>query len=128
MAARRAWLLDGAGWRALHEGGPPFTLADYRAFVCASLAGSPGPAPETALSAFRRALEGTLASAGASARRVAPDALLSLAAELVAPEIAPDPEPGTPTPLHRPHRRWSPRDPIHPVSYTHLTLPTKRIV
>ena len=113
QARRRLRLLEGAGWRALHEGGPPFTLADYRAFVCASLAGPPGPAPETALSAFRRALEGTLASAGAAARRLAPDALLSLAAELTAPDVAPRPEPGTPTPLHRPHQRWSPRDPIH---------------
>ena len=77
---RRARLLAGAGWRALHPGGPPFTLADYRVFVAAALAGPPGPAPETALSAFRRALEGTLASAGAAARRLAPDALLSLAA------------------------------------------------
>ena len=113
ITRRRARLLEGGGWQALHEGGPPFTLADYRVFLCASLAGPPGPAPETALGAFRRALEGTLASAGATARRVAPDALLSLSAELAAPEIAPVPEPGTPTPLHRPHRRWSPRDPIH---------------
>ena len=113
MAMRRARLLEGAGWRALHPGGPPFTLSDYRVFVCAALAGPPGPAPETALAAFRRALEGTLASAGATARRVSPDALLSLAAELAAPEVAPEPEPGTATALHRPHRRWSPRDPIH---------------
>jgi len=113
MAARRVRMLEGAGWRALHAGGPPFTLADYRVFVCAALAGPPGPAPETALSAFRRALEGTLASAGAQARRLGPDALLSLAAELAAPETAPDPEPGTATALDRPHRRWSPRDPLH---------------
>ena len=113
MARRRLRLLEGAGWRALHPGGPPFTLSDYRAFVCASLAGPPGPAPETALSAFRRALEGTLASAGAATRRLAPDALLSLAAELAAPAIAPDAEAGTPTPLHRPRRRWSPRDALH---------------
>ncbi|MDE0150390.1 MAG: TraC family protein, partial [Rhodospirillaceae bacterium] len=113
MARRRLRLLEGAGWRALHPGGPPFTLSDYRAFVCASLAGPSGPAPETALSAFRRALEGTLASAGATTRRLAPDALLSLAAELVAPDAAPLPEAGTATPLHRPRRRWSPRDPLH---------------
>ncbi len=118
MARRRLRLLGGAGWRALHPGGPPFTLSDYRAFVCASLAGPPGPAPETALSAFRRALEGTLASAGATTRRLAPDALLSLASELTAPTLAPLPEPGhscqsTATPLHRPHRRWSPRDALH---------------
>ena len=113
MARGRLRLLEGAGWRALHPGGPPFTLSDYRVFVCASLAGPPGPAPETALSAFRRALEGTLASAGAATRRLAPDALLSLAAELAAPAIAPDAEAGTPTPLHRPQRRWSPRDALH---------------
>ena len=113
MARRRLRLLERAGWRALHPGGPPFTLADYRAFVCASLAGPPGPAPETALSAFRRALEGTLASAGAATRRLGPDALLSLASELTAPAITPDEEAGTPTHLHRPNRRWSPRDPLH---------------
>ncbi len=113
MARRRLHLLGGAGWRALHPGGPPFTLSDYRAFVCASLAGPPGPAPETALSAFRRALEGTLASAGATTRRLAPDALLSLVSELTAPDTAPLPEAGTATPLHRPQRRWAPRDPLH---------------
>ena len=113
MARRRLRLLGHAGWRALHPGGPPFTLSDYRAFLCASLAGPPGPAPETALAAFRRALEGTLASAGATARRLGPDALLSLAAELAAPATAPDAEAGSPTPLHRPHRRWSPRDALH---------------
>ena len=113
MAERRARMLGHAGWRALHPGGPPFTLADYRAFLCASLAGPPGPAPETSLAAFRRALEGTLASAGATAKRLGPDALLSLAAELAAPAIAPDAEAGTPGPLHRPHRRWAPREPLH---------------
>ena len=118
MARRRRRLLEGAGWRALHPGGPPFTLSDYRAFVCASLTGPPGPAPETALSAFRRALEGTLASAGSTVRRLGPDGLLSLASELTAPDPAPLPEAGhscrrTATPLHRPHRRWSPRDPLH---------------
>ena len=82
-------------------------------FVCASLAGPPGPAPETALSAFRRALEGTLASAGAVTRRLGPDALLSLASELTAPDLAPVAEAGTATPLHRPQRRWSPRDALH---------------
>ena len=109
MARRRKRVLEGAGWRALHEGGPPFTLADYRVFVSASLAGPPGPAPETALGGFRRALEGTLASAGAAARRLAPDALMSLAAELVAPDLAGAHDGG----LGRPPRRWSPRDPIH---------------
>ncbi len=113
MADRRARLLARAGWRALHPGGPPFTLSDYRAFLCAALPGPPGPAPETALAAFRRALEGTLASAGSTARRLGPDALLSLAAELAAPAIAPGAEAGTPSPLHRPHRRWAPRDPLH---------------
>ncbi len=113
MARRRRRLFDGAGWRPLHPGGPPFTLSDYRVFVTACLAGPPGPASETALGAFRRALEGTLASAGASVRRLGPDGLLSLAAELAAPQIAPRPEAGTPTPLHRPQRRWSPRDPLH---------------
>ena len=109
MAMRRARLLAGAGWRALHPGGPPFTLADYRVFVAAALAGPPGPAPETALSAFRRALEGTLASAGAAARRLAPDALLSLAAELAAPDMAGENDGA----LARPVRRWSPRDALH---------------
>ena len=68
-------------------GGPPFTLSDYRVFVTACLSGGPGPATETVLGAFRRALEGTLASAGAQTRRLEPDALLSLAAELIAPDI-----------------------------------------
>ena len=109
MAERRARLFEGAGWRALHAGGPPFTLADYRVFVAASLAGPPGPGPETALSSFRRALEGTLASAGATARRVSPDALLALAAELAAPDMAGERDGG----LARPVRRWSPRDALH---------------
>ena len=78
-------LFGHAGWRALHPGGPPFTCADYRVFVTVCLAGLPGPASETALGSFRRALEGTLASAGAHARRLAPDELLSLAAEWIAP-------------------------------------------
>ena len=82
MGQRRGALLAHGGWRKLHAGGPPFTLSDYRVFVTACLAGGPGPAAETALGAFRRALEGTLASAGAHARRLEPDALLSLAAEL----------------------------------------------
>ena len=117
MARGRAELLRGAGWRALHEGGPPFTLSDYRVFVAATLAGPAGPAAETALGGFRRALEGTLASAGATARRVAPDALLSLAAELTAPDASGAPggmgdamDDGG---LGRPQRRWSPRDPLH---------------
>ena len=88
MGARRRDLLTSGGWRRLHAGGPPFTLSDYRVFVTACLTALPGPAAETALGAFRRALEGTLASAGASTRRLEPDALLSLAAELVAPDIA----------------------------------------
>ena len=109
MGERRERLLAHAGWRPLHAGGPPFTLSDYRVFVCASLAGGPGPAPETALGGFRRALEGTLASAGATARRLDPDGLLSLGQELAAPDLAGEHDGG----LHRPRRRWSPRDPIH---------------
>ena len=109
MRERRERLLSHAGWRALHPGGPPFTLSDYRVFVCASLAGPPGPAPETALGGFRRALEGTLASAGATAHRLNPDDLLSLAAELIAPDLAGADDGG----LARPDRRWSPRDPLH---------------
>ena len=109
MGARRGELLSRGGWRKLHGGGPPFTLSDYRVFVTACLAGGPGPAAETSLGAFRRALEGTLASAGAHARRLEPDALLSLAAELTVPDIHGDRDGGT----RRPVRRWSPRDPIH---------------
>ena len=109
MGRHRAELLSPGGWRRLHEGGPPFTLSDYRVFVTACLAGLPGPAAETALGAFRRALEGTLASAGAAARRLEPDALLSLAAELVAPGITGRHDGGA----ERPVRRWSPRDPLH---------------
>ena len=109
MAQRRERLLSHAGWRPLHPGGPPFSLSDYRVFLCASLAGPAGPVPETELGAFRRALEGTLASAGAAARRLGPDALLSLAAELAAPDIGGQRDGG----LGRPRRRWSPRDPIH---------------
>ena len=109
MGARRARMLTHAGWRALHAGGPPFTLADYRAFVCASLSGPPGPAAETELGAFRRALEGTLAAAGASTRRLGPDALLALAAELVAPDTGGEHDGG----LDRPRRRWSPRDALN---------------
>ena len=109
MGRRRAELLATGGWRRLHEGGPPFTLSDYRVFVTACLAGGPGPAAETALGAFRRALEGTLASAGAAARRLEPDGLLSLAAELVMPDIAGHRDGGT----ERPARRWAPRDPLH---------------
>ena len=109
MGARRGDLLSTGGWRRMHAGGPPFTLSDYRVFVTACLAGAPGPAPETALGAFRRALEGTLASAGASTRRLEPDALLSLAAELTAPDIGGYRDGET----ERPARRWSPRDPIH---------------
>ena len=109
MGRHRAELLSPGGWRRLHDGGPPFTLSDYRVFVTACLAGLPGPAAETALGAFRRALEGTLASAGAAARRLEPDALLSLAAELVAPDITGRHDGGA----ERPVRRWSPRDPLH---------------
>ena len=115
MGESRARLLAHGGWRALHAGGPPFTLSDCRVFLTACLAGPPGPGPETALGAFRRALEGTLASAGAGARRMEPDALLSLAAELAAPDIRGAHDGGTPRPggVLRPLRRWSPRDPIH---------------
>ena len=103
-------LLAPGGWRRLHGGGPPFTLSDYRVFVTACLAGGPGPAAETALGAFRRALEGTLASAGAQTRRLEPDALLSLAAELMrARHRAATATGGT----ERPPRRWAPRDPLH---------------
>ena len=109
MGRRRGNLLAHGGWRRLHAGGPPFTLSDYRVFVTACLASGPGPAVETALGAFRRALEGTLASAGAHARRLEPDALLSLAAELVAPDMSGERDGGA----KRPSRRWSPRDPIH---------------
>ena len=132
IAQRRERLFGHAGWRALHPGGPPFTCADYRVFVTVCLAGLPGPASETALGSFRRALEGTLASSGAHARRLAPDELLSLATELIAPKVGQagdatvQPVPGTDLPaagvpgtalsgtsLLRPARRWSPRDPIH---------------
>ena len=109
MAARRRTLFTHAGWRPLHSGGPPFTLKDCRVFLACCLAGQTGPAAETALGGFRRALEGALASAGAEARRVDPDTLLSLAAELTAP----DPEGMHDGELDRPGRRWSPRDPIH---------------
>ena len=105
----RLALLARGGWRALHSGGPPFTLSDCRVFVTAALSGAPGPAAETALGAFRRALEGTLASAGAQARRLEPDALLSLAVELVAPDVRGTGDGG----VARPPRRWSPRDPLH---------------
>ena len=119
MRERRERLLSHAGWRALHTGGPPFTLCDYRVFVCAALPGPPGPVPETALGGFRRALEGTLASAGAAARRLNPDDLLSLTVELTAPDMAGTPGGGLArsglgrSGLARPRRRWSPRDPLH---------------
>ena len=109
MGQGRRDLLAAGGWRRLHAGGPPFTLSDYRVFVTACLAGGPGPGSETALGAFRRALEGTLASAGARTRRLEPDALLSLAAELTAPDMAGYRDGET----ERPVRRWSPRDPLH---------------
>ena len=109
MASRRAAMLSHGGWRALHPGGPPFTLSDYRVFVAACVAGGPGPGVETGLGAFRRALEGTLASAGAQVRRLGPDALLGLAAELTAPDIA-GAHDGA---MARPSRRWSPRDPLN---------------
>ena len=109
MAKRREALLRGAGWRPLHAGGPPFTLNDCRVFLTASLPGRPGPEPETALGGFRRALEGALASIGTWARRTEPDELLSLAAELTAPDIEGAYDGG----LMRPERRWSPRDPLH---------------
>ena len=116
IAAHRTSLFRDAGWRPLHEGGPPFTLSDYRVFVTACLDRShtsPDPAAETALASFRRALEGTLASAGSTPIRLSPDFLLSLVEELVNPVISPGSEPDTPTPLHRPRRRWSPRDALH---------------
>ncbi len=109
MGKGRRDLLAPGGWRRLHAGGPPFTLSDYRVFVTACLAGGPGPASETALGAFRRALEGTLASAGAQTRRLEPDALLSLAAELTSPDMAGYRDGGA----ERPPRRWAPRDPLH---------------
>ena len=109
MGQGRRDLLAPGGWRRLHGGGPPFTLSDYRVFVTACLASGPGPATETALGAFRRALEGTLASAGAQTRRLEPDGLLSLAAELIAPDIGGYRDGGT----ERPPRRWAPRDPLH---------------
>ena len=109
MAKRREALFAGAGWRPLHAGGPPFTLNDCRVFLAASLPGRPGPEPETALGGFRRALEGALASIGTWARRTEPDELLSLAAELVSPDIEGAHDGG----LMRPERRWSPRDPLH---------------
>ena len=115
MGLQRRDLLGAGGWRRLHQGGPPFTLSDYRVFVTACLAGgaarsaTPGPAAETALGAFRRALEGTLASAGAQTRRLEPDAILSLAAELTAPDIPGYRDGGA----ERPPRRWAPRDSLH---------------
>jgi len=109
MRDRREQDFSHAGWRPLHAGGPPFTLSDYRVFICAALPGLPGPVPGTALAGFRRALEGTLASAGAATRRLGPDDLLSLAAELTAPDMAGRLDGG----LGRPRRRWSPRDPLH---------------
>ena len=109
MAKRREALLRGAGWRPLHAGGPPFTLNDCRVYLAASLPGRPGPEPETALGGFRRALEGALASVGTWARRMEPDELLSLAAELVSPDLEGAHDGG----LMQPERRWSPRDPLH---------------
>ena len=118
IAERREALFGHAGWRALHPGGPPFTCSDYRVFVTAGLAGVPTTATETSLGAFRRALEGTLASSGARARRIEPDELLSLAAEWIAPSVgqagpAEANGPGDALRLLRPGRRWSPRDPLH---------------
>ena len=121
MGSGRRDLLASGGWRRLHDGGPPFTLSDYRVFVTACLSGAPGPATETALGAFRRALEGTLASAGAhAARRLDPDGLLSLAAELTeSPDISGDIDGLAPnaragagrraTRIHRAVRRAGPR-------------------
>ena len=111
IAARREKLFGHAGWRPLHPGGPPFTCADYRVFVTVCVAGLPGPGSETALGSFRRALEGTLASAGAHARRLEPDALLSLAAELIAPRVGTWGDSAAQG--LRPARRWSPWDPLH---------------
>ena len=109
IGERRGELLRPAGWRKLHAGGPPHTLSDYRVFITACLAGAAGPAADTALGAFRRALEGTLASGGAWARRLEPDALLALAAELTAPDVRGEDDGG----IRPPRRRWSPREPLH---------------
>ena len=111
MAGHRERLFGHAGWRALHEGGPPFTCSDYRVFLTAALAGLPNTGTETSLAAFRRALEGTLASAGAQARLVEPDALLSLAAEWVSPAVTSRGD--SAAKAVRRQRRWSPRDPLH---------------
>ena len=111
MAGHRETLFGHAGWRALHEGGPPFTCSDYRVFLTAGLAGLPNTGTETSLGAFRRALEGTLASAGAQARLVEPDALLSLAAEWVSPAVTARGD--SAAKAVRRQRRWSPRDPLH---------------
>ena len=111
MAGHRERLFGHAGWQPLHEGGPPFTCSDYRVFLTAGLAGLPNTGTETSLGAFRRALEGTLASAGAQARLVEPDALLSLAAEWVAP-VATGRGDSAAKAVRR-QRRWSPRDPLH---------------
>ena len=43
MGESRARLLAHGGWRALHAGGPPFTLADCRVFLTACLAGPARP-------------------------------------------------------------------------------------
>ena len=53
MGERRRNLLAPGGWRRLHDGGPPFTLSDYRVFVTACLAGAPArrPRPRSARSA-----------------------------------------------------------------------------
>ena len=111
IAERREGLFGHAGWKALHAGGPPFTCSDYRVFVTAGMGGVPNPATETALEAFRRALEGTLAAAGAQARRIEPDELLSLAAEWIAPVVGGNG--AAAAQLLRPGRRWSPRDALH---------------
>ena len=55
---------------------------------------------------------GTLASAGAQTRRLEPDALLSLAAELTNPDIGGNRDGGT----ECPPRRWAPRDSLHDVN------------
>ncbi len=80
-------------------------------FLTAGLAGLPNTGTETSLGAFRRALEGTLASAGAQARLVEPDALLSLAAEWVSPAVTSRGD--SAAKAVRRQRRWSPRDPLH---------------
>ena len=110
MAVRRRGVLGHAGWRALHRGRPAVharRLPGVRGRGARQVPRGPRRRPRS--QGFRRALEGTLASAGAAARRLAPDALLSLAAELTAPDTGGADDGG----LGRPPRRWAPRDALH---------------